>query len=236
MGEGDQSVLSEVFEDAAGYALAAWYPASRPSQEQELPDLVQELWLWYLTRKETRAKMEKLSKEECVETAKIHAFQLLSEQALQGNTFRGKDTYGTDAVKDVLAGKSTNRFLYSALPTAMEALDHRNPGQAEAIRSRYDDGLVPQVEGGAAMLLSRAVHSLTAEINMLVLTSKKDEGIGSRAVFASLDQLSDPRHRKGKGVHGDPTANTAIMLMENPELRDEYLQETSFSELLGGRS
>ena len=85
------------------------------------------------------------------------------------------------------------------------------------------------------MLLSRAVKSLTEHVNIIAITAGVDsdgnvtEGPGSRhAVF--------PETRRGRGAgHADPTGDIAVMLIEHPELRDEYLEVQPIREFLGGR-
>jgi hypothetical protein len=44
----------------------------------------------------------------------------------------------------------------------------------------------------------------------------------------------DPTNRSAGGEHSDPTANIAIMLIENPDLRDEILFELPLVDLLRG--
>jgi hypothetical protein len=129
-------------------------------------------------------------------------------------------------VKEALTGKSTNKYLLTVLPQALATVDSRNPRYAEAIRSRYEDGVVPE-QGAAHTYLRDALRSLRAEVNVVYLTADEAD-IGSRhAVF--------PETRRQKGEHSDPTGNTAILLMENPEIRQDYLEQTPITDLIDGQ-
>jgi hypothetical protein len=217
--------LVAIFRRAAESALVEWYPDQWDRQADEADDLSQELWVWYLENPSTQRKMAGLSEPEAVETARIHATQILSRQALEGNTFSGRDLYSSDAVREALRGESTNEYLYDVLPYALENLANKNEAQAEAIRCRYDDGVVPGQNTPDHFTLVRAVKSVTQEVNVFYLTYS-DEGIGSSAsVF--------PETRKQRGAYADPTGNTAALLEEYPEHR-QVLEETPIREFLGG--
>jgi hypothetical protein len=85
------------------------------------------------------------------------------------------------------------------------------------------------------MRLSRAVKALTEHINVIAITAGVDadgnvsEGPGSRHAV-----LPETRKPQGWG-HSDPTGNTAILLIEHQELRDEYLHEEPLPQFLEGR-
>jgi hypothetical protein len=217
--------LNDIFRKAAEKALAEWMPEQWDRQKDEADDLAQELWLWYLDRPGTRRKMELLAEHEAVETARLHAMQILSRQVLDGNTFQGRDLYSGDSVREALRGESTNKYLNEILPFALKNLENRNGLQAEAIRRRYDDEEVPTAPA-EKMVLSRAVKSVTEDVNVMHLTSD-DECIGSStAVF--------PETRKKKGEYADPTGNTVVLLDENPEYRYHFYEETPTRRFLGG--
>jgi 3-oxoacyl-(acyl-carrier-protein) synthase len=117
----------------------------------------------------------------------------------------------------------------------MDALGNQNESYAEALRSRYVDGVVPP-QGAQFVRLSRAVKSLTEHVNIIAILAGADvasnnvhiEGPGSRhSVF--------PETRPTTGGHSDPTADIAILLIEHPEIRDEYLYEPPIREFLAGR-
>lgn len=224
----NNSDMDRIFRKAAAAALYAWR-----QDESGLEDLVGDLWVWYLERPMTQEKLSAIKPHECVKSVKAAALQMLSKRQLSSNKFNGRNLYSSDSVKDALKGVSTNRYLVDILPRAMESLGNSNPGQAEAVRSRYEDGEVP--EQGKHYKLVKALKSLTEHVNVIAITAGVDadgnvsEGPGSRhAIFP------ETRGSRGYG-HADPTGDTAILLMEHPELRDEYLEELPLREFLGGR-
>lgn len=220
--------MKRVFERAAAGALIEW------GIEGELDDLVQELWVWYLERPSVKRKLCRLSEPEQITTVKMHAHQIISEKVLSGNVSTGKVVYSVDSVKEALKGRSTNKHLLDLLPLAMRQVQKRDDaiedsgkyrGYAEAIRSRYEDNVVPP-QGKDHHKLSHAVKALTDEVNVLYLTTNA-EGVGCRSsVF--------PESRRKTGVHGDPTANIALTLIENPDVRDAYLEELPLDLFLKG--
>ena len=222
--------MDEIFRKAAKSALYSWQ-----QNDSGIDDLVNDLWVWYLERPATQEKIASLSANESIKTVKTAALQMLSKNQLTANNFRGKNLYSADSVREALRGESTNKFLNTILPAAFDDLAKQNDGYAEEIRLRYTDKLVPVVHSAQEKRLGRAVKSLTEHVNVLAITAGVDadgnvsEGPGSRhAVFP------DTRKAQGWG-HSDPTGNTAILLIEHPELRDEYLYEEPLPEFLGGR-
>lgn len=214
--------LERIFRKAAESALVEWHASQWDRQSDEKPDLANDLWVWYLETPETRRKMADLSEPEAVETARKRALQLLSRQVLSDNTFQGKDLYSSDSIKEYLKGRSNNQFLPRILPLAMDRIASQ---YREAIESRYTDGVVPK--GAEADTLHHALKSLTEEVNVIYLTTDHD-GIGSAAAVF-------PDTRKRKGDHSDPTGNIAVMLIERPEMRPAFYEETPLHQLLGGR-
>ncbi|AZS08256.1 hypothetical protein PBI_IRONMAN_54 [Mycobacterium phage IronMan] len=202
--------MHEVFRRAARAALFAW-----KQDESGTDDLVNDLWVWYLENPSTQRKMEALSLNEAVVTARMAALQMLSGKQLSANEFNGRNLYSSENVKDALAGTSTNRYLVDILPLAMESLAAQNERYAEAIRARYTDGVIPVRQSAEQVHLSRAVKSLTEHVNIIAITAGVDadgnvtEGPGSRhSVF--------PETRKARGAdHSDPTADMAIGLIES---------------------
>jgi hypothetical protein len=214
--------VDEIFRKAARSALFAW-----KQDESALEDLVNDIWVWYLERPATQQKLQTIKSYEAVKTVKLAAMQMLSKKMLASNEFNGRNIYSSDNVKDALSGTSTNRYLVDILPKAMESLGSQNEGYAEAIRGRYDDGVVPARQSTAQVHLSRAVKSLTEHVNVIAITAGVDadgnvsQGPGSRhAVF--------PETRKEKGSdHSDPTADVAISLIEHG---DEPIQLCALSD------
>lgn len=223
-------MIDDIFRKSAKSALFSW-----KQDESGLDDLVNDLWVWYLESPATQKKLDESDEFLARRLVYKAALQMLAKQALSADNFQGRNLYSSSSVRDALSGKSKNHYLKDILPMAMDALDGRNPGQAEAIRLRYEDGVVPPRGSAEEAKLKRAVKSLTEEVNITTITSGVDadgnitEGPGSRhAVF--------PHTRKSQGYgHSDPTGDTAILLMEHPELHDEYLSEPPLPEFLGGK-
>ncbi len=196
--------MQKVIRKAAESAVVEWFSGQWERQAQTVDDLNQDLWVWYLERPETQRKIAGLSEPEAVKTVMLHAAQILSKQTLEGNTFNGKDIFSSDSVKEALKGKSSNKYLQTILPTAMRSLDGVH---AEAIRNRYEDGVVPK-EGAAKFILFYALKALTAEVNVRYITAEV-QGVGSAtAVF--------PHTRKAKGGHGDPTGDIGTQMADRP--------------------
>jgi len=221
--------MDAIFRKAAKSALFAW-----KQDEAGLEDLVNDIWVWYLESPTTQRKLKSIEPHEAVKSVKKAALQMLSKSQLTSNEFHGRNLYSSDSVKDALLGRSKNRYLVDILPKALESLADQNEDYAEAIRSKYTDGKTP-AQGSEAVKATRAVKSLTEHVNIIAITAGVDsdgnvtEGPGSRhAVF--------PETRRGRGAgHADPTGDIAVMLIEHPELRDEYLAVQPIREFLGGR-
>ncbi|AXQ63145.1 DNA binding protein [Mycobacterium phage ChampagnePapi] len=199
------SHMVKVMEAAAKSALVTW------GREGGLDDLVQDLWVWYLERPATQRKLEELSKPEAIATVRRAAIQILTEQVLAGNKFNGRNLYSSEAVKDVLKDRSNNRYLKDIMPTAMAALEKQHAVYAEALRSRYDDGVIPQ-DGPSQDALKNAHKAITEHVNIIVITAGD---VSSAAVQAETRQSS--------GGRSDPTADAAIALIEKG---DEELELT----------
>lgn len=211
--------VGKVFDWTAARALSLW--ETLLSAE----DVVQELWVWYLGSPAIQATFAGLQPRQRYKYAMTGANQILSKRALAADTFNNRALYSGDSIREALEGTSTNPYLVDILPLALDALNERNPDQAEAIRSRYTDGVVP-VEPGKSVL-KRAIKSLTDELNVTYLTTTHNEGKGSRnSVF--------PDSVKRKGAHGDPTGEIAMTLLEQPELRGEYLDDDGWDEIPTG--
>lgn len=190
--------LDQVFSIAASSVLAKW----RIYGEKE--DLEQELQLWAYERPSTRKWMEEKEDAECIAAAKRAANQILSAKVLEGNMSSGRAVFSSNDVKEALAGNSASRQLRDLLITATATLQQRSYAQAEALRSRYEDGIVPE-QGADHALLHRAVKSLTSWVNVLFLTA---EGADSPHAVAA-------HSRKSAWRHSDPTADAAIALVEH---------------------
>ncbi|ADB93749.1 hypothetical protein REDROCK_56 [Mycobacterium phage RedRock] len=220
--------LNKMFLKAARSALVAW-----KGEYSDDADLANDLWVWYLERPGTQKKLEESDAALRQTLVRRAALQILAGKSLADDQFNGRNLYSADNVREALRGVSTNRYLVDILPRAMEALDAQNERQAESIRVRYEDGIVPPASSSEAAMLKRAVKALTEHVNVIAITAgvdadgKNTEGPGSRhSVF--------PETRPTTGGHSDPTADIALLLIEHPELRDEYLYEPSLTEFLKG--
>ncbi|AGR46467.1 hypothetical protein ODIN_52 [Mycobacterium phage Odin] len=225
--------INSVFSKAARKALVSW------ETDVSADELIQELWVWYLGSPSIQNRIDGLSEGEAVLYVRRQCFNILSGDAKAKDLFEARSHYSSDNVKDALMGTSTNRYLVDILPLAMEALGKQNEGYAEAIKVRYEDGVVPVSRSKEQVALSRAIKSLTQHVNIIAITAgvERDakgkvvvkDGPGSKhAIFPDI------RKTQGDG-HSDPTATIAMLLIEHPDLRDEYLHEPSIPEFLGGR-
>lgn len=209
--ETEAEKLDKVFRHAAQGALVEW------GIDGEADDLQQQLWEWYLETPSTQRKMSELSDPERIVTARRRAHQMISGDVLEGNIASEKVIYSTDSVREALLGMSTNKYLLEILPEAKDILAARNEQQAEALRRRYDDGVVPDPDSAEHSMLRRAVKSLTDEVNVFYLTSD-DDGIGRR-------DAASPYTRKSGGSHSDPTSSIAMLLMVNPDEREAFYED-----------
>lgn len=222
------SGIESIIEKSAKSALFSWRQNS-----EGLDDLINDLWVWYLERPGTQTKLDVSDEALARRLVYMAALQILAAKSLSDDKFGGKNLYSSEAVKDALAGASQNHYLVDILPQAFKSLQGQNEGYAEALRSRYTDGDIPS-DKSAENRLVRAHKSLTEHVNIIAITAGVDsrgnikEGPGSRsAVF--------PETRRSQGRYSDPTGNTAVLLIEHPELRDEYLLEEPLWQFLGGR-
>ncbi|AAC18493.1 DNA binding protein [Mycobacterium phage Lakes] len=225
--------INKLFMRATRKAMIGW------ETNLTADEIVQELWVWYLESPYIQKKLGELRPGEAVIYVRKQVHNILSGSAKARDLFQERSHYSSDNVKDALRGESTNRYLVDILPLAMKELGSKNERHAEAIRVRYDDGVVPERGSAAEAMLKRAVKSLTEHVNIIAITAgvERDDngkvivkdGPGSKhAIFPDIRKV------QGEG-HSDPTANIAIMLVEHPGLRDEYLYEPPIPEFLGGR-
>lgn len=200
------TVIDGIFRRAAAKALLEW----GWDESQYLDDLAQSMWVWYLERPSVQTQFAQLIEDDQTplvrNLANKAAEQLLSEERYELNLFEQKALYSSNAVREALRGESTNKYLVDALPIAMGSVDRKWPDHAEAIRVRYEDNTVHS-EPAKKMVLSRAVKSLTEEVNAMYIADDV-KGIGSKAVMF-------PEQRKRKGQHGDPTGDVAMVLIDH---------------------
>lgn len=207
--EPGKSDTDGLFRKAAERALYDWHKQQWDRQKDDLDDLVNDLWVWYL---ESPAVQKMVSEGSCWSAVKRHAIQILAEQAQSRDAFDGKKLYSADSVKDVLKGRSRNRYLKSILGLAWERVEARNPVYSTALTQRYINGQVPASRTAAQLSLYYAVTALTEEVNLIYLT----ENPGA----------IPPGLRRRKGDQTDPTASVALGLLKGSPEAYEYLRET----------
>lgn len=228
--------LNGAFKSAAKSALADWYASKYQVQEQELDNLTNDLWVWYLERAAVREKVDNAEPKLRHSIIHRYALQRLAECALESDRFHGKSLFSSESVKDALKGRSTNKYLKAILPIALDAIQHKDdqvPGReyAEALRKRYEDNEIPQSKHEENKLFY-AHKALTDEVNVNYLTTDVD-GIGSsKYIFPGL--------RKRNGENADPTGDAALMLLDpdvaekHPGIWDEYLTPTAWQQVCRG--
>jgi hypothetical protein len=218
--------LGEVIRSAVARALQYW-KGSEPEAED---DLVQDLYVWYLARPSVQrryAETEFVSKRR--ELFYRAAMQQLSAVKLQDNAFAGRDLYSASAVRAALTGESTNKYLMSILPSALDDLGRQNSKYREAIRSRYEDGISPGTAGPAKDRLYHALTALTAHCNVTFITQEDETKTSSTL---------NPDGRRASGRYSDPTADLALGLIQGGDTtielhdgstttyREEIMQDT----------
>jgi hypothetical protein len=225
----DDTKISKIFIKAAKSALFSWRQS-----EDGFEDLVGDLWVWYLERPGTQEKLQNADEPLARSLAYKAALQILAKNALADDKFSGKNIYSSDSVRQALRGESSNSYLMDILPMAIKALGRKNNAQAEAIKSRYVDEFVPAADSAEAAKLKRAVKSLTEHVNIIAITAGVDASRNRRTGPGSRSAVF-PETRRGIGHgHADPTGDMAMMLIDHPELRDDYLAEESLRSFLGG--
>jgi hypothetical protein len=208
-GDGVTPELQKIIRDTAARAVTYWADTTESAD-----DVAQALWQWYLERPSVQRRYEATTtvtkRREMFYRA---AMQHLSAEKLQANAFDGRDLYSVYSVKAALVGTSTNRYLLAILPLALDDLERQNSGYREALRSRYDDGVVPRDNPGFKRL-QHALSALVAHVNVEFIT---DQG-------ETPSVQSDPRrpsrgaggagHRRVSGSYSDPTADLALGLIK----------------------
>lgn len=229
----DERRFDKLFKQAAKTAMLLWRNGSSDGYQ----DLANDLWVWYLERPATRRKLSELCDNEIVALLKTIAVQILSGQQHELDLFREKVMYSSENVKDVLKGRSTNKYLAEMLPAAFKKLAASNPQYADAIDSRYNKKNIPP-QGPEFVRLTRATKAITEIVNGLCIAdTHRDEndnlhvkdGPGSKE--GKFLQDREPGNGAGavapssrrKGEHSDPVAAQALALLEHPEIEDELL-------------
>ncbi|AMS01043.1 putative transcription factor [Mycobacterium phage ArcherNM] len=202
--------LDKLFKQATMKALVGW------ETDMSAEEVIQELWVWYLERPKVQKNLNELHWGEAVLYVRSHVHKILTGEAKARDLFEGRSPYSSENVKDALKGRSNNRYLIDILPLAMAALDEKNAGYAEALRSRYEDGIIPK--GAASDELLHAHKSITEHVNIIAITAGVTKDADGNVVVADGPGSAAaifPDTRKSKGAdHSDPTADVAIALLE----------------------
>ena len=135
--------IAALLRKSAKSALFSW-----KQDEDGVEDLINDLWVWYLESPATQRKLQESDEPLARSLAYKAALQILAKNALSNDKFSGRNIYSSDSVRAALRGQSKNRYLVDILPRALKSLDAQNSGYAEALRSRYIDGTVPEVHSG----------------------------------------------------------------------------------------
>jgi hypothetical protein len=144
--------------------------------------------------------------------------QILSGNQTADNVFSGDEVYGSNSIKDWLKGTSTNKYLGHLIQQGLDQLEAQHATYREAIRSRYEAGVVPD-QGSAAVTLTRSVEKLTENVNRLGQAEKQGEVL--------VPERRASTRRGGKGGHSDPTADVAMALMRNGDTEQEVHDGTA---------
>ena len=217
------SAVNKIFAKATKKAMVGW------DTDLNSVEIINELWAWYLESEYIQRQFDELNEAQLVKFARRQAINKLSRDAKGRDLFSGKLSYSSESVKEALKGKSKNRYLNSILPRALKALDRQNDGYAEALRSRYIDGVKPACKTGQNAL-TRAHKALSEHVNIIALVASGATGDGPKLRLRG--GMMDPGSVSGGGDYSDPTAGIALTLLANPALRDEYLGEDPFTEFL----
>lgn len=218
----ENAQVNRIFQKATRKALIGW------EADFETTELINELWAWYLESPYIQGKFDELTEAKLVQFSRRQAINLLSREVKDRDLFTAKTMFSSNAVKKALKHPGGRSYLAHIMPYAMTSLGKKKPAYAEALRSRYIDDVVPADKSGQNKL-TRAHKALTEHLNIIAIVS----GDGSNK--PRLRKPVDPYNRSQGGVHSDPTANIAIMLIEKPELEEDVLYELPIRALLKGK-
>lgn len=231
LGNSDPDIesLDDTIRAAARQALHDWGRTmeSRGGSNGELEDLVQDLWAFYLDPR--NKSVQKFVASRTTETGRRRVFyrlekgengksrraglasQIIVGQQAESDLFQADQSYSSESIKEWLRGESTNKYLGKLITQAMDRLyqDH-----LVAIKSRYEDGVIPSRTGPAKDVLLRAHVALTEAVNGLHQAEKSEEGQRpTRGVQAGS--------RRGGGGYSDPTADMALGLIQGGDTQIE---------------
>lgn len=221
---------------------AVIHPENHPSDIKD--DLTQEMWVQLLTSPANVRRLESSPYRERINMLSEHAKQVLWK-VVYDNLHNTEQIFASvEMVKAVLKGESSMPLLVELVKAARLELEHQDNPYADAIRRRYDEGVIPHtlVEQNQQKF---AHVKLTDEVNAAyrrLFEPPESYYDGASYPFPTLNDGPGSKHaveassRKASGGHSDPTADAAIALLEaDPEERALLLEETPLAKILKGR-
>lgn len=214
----------------AARSVAFQWPDVLTAEEAE-----QELWVRLM---ETQTSIDKLRNFDdrqrlnaLIEMGHQIANKLLTEEMIASGNFR----YCVNTVKGILKdaaeqerdpeAKKVTKSALLDMTRGMEVLRERNAGYADAISSRYREGVVPD-KGTAQVRLSRALTALTTCMNREYKRkyATRDDGLGTRkAITNSAAQAISQSQYNGDDVYPNPGAQPKYWLMGFRATKGEVL-------------
>jgi hypothetical protein len=227
------SDLDETLRAAARQALHDW---GRPIDDLE--DLVQDSWTFYLERPSVQTFISRAN----TETGRRRVFynlkqgkdgkmvragimsQIISGEQAATNVFRGDDVVSQDEIRDWLLGKSTNKGLGRLIQAGLDQVEQQHVEYREAIRDRFERGIVyGRADLAASKVLSRALKALTEAVNQKMIAEGGRSAITSRP---GKGGSASPTSRRGS-KYADPTADLALGFIAGGDIEHEVYDGTT---------
>ena len=180
--DGREQEIKEAIRRASGSVVYSW------PDVVEKEDLEQELWVWLMESPSAQRKLTSIPRDERHKILVRQGHLIASKISDHNKVFAGDVVYSVEEVKEALLGRNLGHDIVDDLADAMEILRDKNNGHAAAIRSRYGDREFPK-EPAARMVLSRAIVSLTTEMNRVLRNkfAEHTDGPGTRQVLSNAE-------------------------------------------------
>lgn len=133
----------------------------------EHDDLVQELWIWYLSSPANRRWVDLKSVNSRRSYVKKQAFNIAATKRRADRIFMVKYDYAVDVAKMILEGEIRGEQSVEDLALAIENLREQNEDYADIIIKRYYTDPKPALTSAESSRLSRALVRLTDEMNRI---------------------------------------------------------------------
>lgn len=228
--------IKKVFERAADVVMKSWYYGQWDYISTNKPDLVNNLWEWYLETPSTQKKMADLNYGEAIKTAIIRANQILSATVDADSAADGKNLYSQEMVKEAMKGESKNKALLEYVEAGMCELGERAPQYCDAITERYVNGRIP-AQGKDAQRVTDALEALTLLVNREYRKELQDDNINPARRKVSPEyspHAVNPETRRQKNRPADPTGNVGLALALGHE-PEGGLHVTNIKHFLAGQ-